>query len=68
MNWPDGKPIHPFNVFVKLACGHWRVSSGWRGSAGETYCCDACGSLTYIIATLITDEKPHEWREPSHVS
>lgn len=62
--WPDGHYVHGHNVFVKLGCGHHRVSKGWRGSAGETYRCDACKQMTVIAATIITDNEPYGWREP----
>jgi len=64
--WPDGHYVHGHNVLVKLGCGHYRVSKGWRGSAGEAYCCDACHQMTVILATIITfDDEPHDWRLPA---
>lgn len=63
-SWPDGNPIHGHNVFVKLACGHHRVSEGWRGSAGEALRCDACQAVTTIMATIVTEEEPYDWRTP----
>ena len=62
--WSDGTPIHGLHVFVKLACGHHRVSVGWRGSAGESYHCDACRTMTLIMATIVTEEEPYGWRTP----
>lgn len=66
--WPDGKPIHGNNVFVKLLCGHHRVAKGWRGSAGELYHCDVCKRLTTIMATIVTEGDPYDWRTPEEAS
>lgn len=60
--WPDGLPVHPILLYVRLGCGHERVSRGWRGEEGSTYCCDACHKLTTIEEVSMTEEtRPRPW-------
>lgn len=62
--WPDGLPVHDLNIYVLLACGHQRVSRGWRGGEGERICCDAdpagCG-VVEIITMEPTDQPVSGW-------
>lgn len=60
--WPDGEPVHDVTLYVRLRCGHERVSRGWRGGEGEAYCCDACKRMTVIEEVSMTDDAPHTWR------
>ena len=62
--WPDGQPIHDRALAVTLACGHQRVSRGWRGDPGQTYCCDACRKLTTIASVTATNEPVSDWQLP----
>lgn len=62
MTWPDGLPVHDVVLYVLLGCGHERVSRGWRGNEGDTYCCDVCHELTTMEVVALTDEAPCDWR------
>jgi hypothetical protein len=60
--WPDGLPVHDLTLYVRLSCGHERVSRGWRGNEGEAICCDACKTMQTIVEVSMTDVAPYTWR------
>lgn len=62
--WPDGVPVHNVKLYVRLSCGHHRVSLGWRGQVGDVYCCDVCHMLTNMVEISVTDETPRGWEWP----
>lgn len=59
--WPDGLPVHDITLYVRLTCGHERVSRGWRGNEGELVCCDEGCGLVFIAEVSMTDEEPRPW-------
>lgn len=61
--WPDGLPVHDLLIYVRLGCGHERVSRGWRGHEGATFCCDHCHQLTTMTVVEPTTEPESGWRE-----
>jgi hypothetical protein len=60
--WPDGLPVLDIVLYVRLSCGHERVSRGWRGEEGEAYCCDCGCGLAVIEQVATTDEAVCAWR------
>ena len=62
LRWPDGLPVHDLVLYVRLSCGHERVSRGWRGEEGAAYCCDVCKTLETMDVIALTDGTVCQWR------